>query len=106
MEECIFCKIAAGTIPAEKIYENEHVFVINDINPETPVHVLIITKKHIESLNALEGDEGENLFKEIFKAVKVVAKKLNVKEFKTLINTGKSAGQTVFHLHAHILGYK
>lgn len=101
VENCIFCKIASGKIPAEKIYENEFVFVINDINPEAPIHLLVITKTHINDLNELHD---ENLFKEIFKAIKIVTKKLNVKEYKTLINTGSAAGQMVFHLHVHIIG--
>lgn len=101
MENCIFCKMANGEIAVNKVYENEHLFVINDINPKAPVHLLVIPKVHIDSLNELED---ENLFKEIFSAIKIVVKKLNVKEFKTLINTGASAGQVIFHLHVHIMG--
>ena len=101
MENCIFCKIAKGEIPSEKLYENEHLFVINDINPQAPVHMLVIPKAHIATLNDLDDAE---LFKELFKAIKFITKKLNVKEYKTLINTGKGAGQIVFHLHVHILG--
>lgn len=101
MENCIFCKMASGEIEVNKVYENEHIFVINDINPQAPVHLLVIPKVHINSLNELED---ENLFKEIFSAIKVVVKKMNIKEYKTLINTGAAAGQVVFHLHIHIMG--
>lgn len=101
MKNCIFCKMANNEIAVNKVYENEHLFVINDINPKAPVHLLVIPKIHIDSLNELED---ENFFQEIFSAIKIVVKKLNVKEFKTLINTGASAGQVVFHLHVHIMG--
>ncbi len=97
---CVFCKIASGEIPTEKLYENDNVFIIKDINPKTPVHLLVITKKHIPTLNELED---ASLFSDLFKAVKFITKKMNIKEYKTLINTGASAGQIVFHLHMHIM---
>jgi len=99
--DCIFCKIARGEIPSEKLYENEQLFIINDINPKAPVHMLIIPKVHIPTLNDLEDSK---LFAEIFKAIKFITQKMNVKDYKTLINTGAGAGQIVFHLHVHILG--
>lgn len=101
MENCIFCKIASGEIPSEKLYENEYLFIINDIQPKAPVHMLIIPKVHIATLNDLEDAE---LFVEFFKAIKFITQKMNVKDYKTLINTGAGAGQIVFHLHVHIIG--
>ncbi|MBR1908336.1 HIT domain-containing protein [bacterium] len=100
MNDCIFCKIANKEIPSEFIYENDYIFVIRDINPKAPTHLLVITKEHFANLNEIND---EKILTEIFKGIKEVCSKLNIKEYKTLINTGKSAGQEVFHFHAHIL---
>lgn len=100
MSDCIFCKIIEGEIPSTKIYENEYVIAIQDINPKAKVHVLVIPKLHSESLNELED---EKVMSEIFKAVKEVAKIMNVKAYRVHINTGKEEGQVVFHLHIHVL---
>lgn len=99
-ENCIFCKIANGEIKSEFVYENEYVFAINDLSPQAPVHVLVIPKKHVASLNELED---ETLMAEMIKGVKAVCKKLDLKEYRTVINTGETAGQSVFHLHFHIM---
>ena len=103
MNDCIFCKIANKEIPSDFLYENDYIFVIKDINPKAPVHLLVITKEHHANLNEIDN---EKLLGEILKGIKEVCKKLNIKEYKTLINTGKSAGQEVFHFHAHILADK
>lgn len=100
MTDCIFCKIANGEFNTEFIYEDDNVVVFKDINPVAPVHLLAVPKKHIESLNGLNDKE---LIADLFFAVKEACKKLNIKEFRTVINTGKSAGQEVFHLHIHII---
>ena len=100
MKDCIFCKIANKEIPSEFLYENDYLFVIRDINPKAPIHLLVITKEHVANLNATED---EKLMSQIFKGIKAVCKKMNIAEYKTVINTGKSAGQEVFHFHAHIL---
>lgn len=100
MKDCIFCKIANKEIPSEFLYENDYLFVIRDINPKAPIHLLVITKEHVANLNDIED---EKLMAEIFKGIKAVCKKMNITEYKTVINTGKSAGQEVFHFHAHIL---
>lgn len=100
MSDCIFCKIANKEIPSNLVYENENVVAFNDINPAAPVHVLVIPKKHIESLNELED---KNLMGELLFGVKEVVKKLNITDFRTVINTGKGAGQEVFHIHLHII---
>lgn len=100
LKDCIFCKIANGEIPTEAVYQNEKVFAFNDINPQAPVHVLIIPKEHYASLNELDDKE---LMGELFAAVKKVAEKLGIKEYRTVINTGKSSGQEVFHIHLHVL---
>lgn len=100
MENCIFCKIANKEIPSNFVYEDDYTAAFNDLNPQAPVHVLVIPKKHFSSLNEL-GDE--ETMKALFNAVKKVTQKLNITEYRTVINTGESAGQTVHHLHLHIL---
>lgn len=98
--DCIFCKIANKEIPSNLVYENENVVAFNDINPVAPVHILVIPKKHIESLNELND---KNLMAELLFGVKEVTEKLNITDFRTVINTGKGAGQEVFHIHLHII---
>lgn len=98
---CIFCKIINGDFGTEFVYENEHVVVFKDINPKAPVHLLVVPRVHVASLNELED---EKIMAELLKAVKAVTQKIGLKSYKTLINTGKEAGQEVFHLHVHILG--
>ena len=101
MEDCIFCKIVNGDFNTEFVYENEYVVVFKDINPKAPIHLLVVPKTHVASLNELED---KNLMAELLMAVKETTKKIGLKSYKTLINTGKEAGQEVFHLHVHILG--
>lgn len=100
-EDCIFCKIINGDFNTEFVYENEYVVVFKDINPKAPIHLLVIPKTHVASLNELED---KILMAELLMAVKETTKKIGLKSYKTLINTGKEAGQEVFHLHIHILG--
>lgn len=99
--DCIFCKIINGDFNTEFVYENEHAVVFKDINPKAPVHLLVVPKVHVASLNELED---KNLMGELLMAVKETTKKIGLKSYKTLINTGKEAGQEVFHLHLHIMG--
>lgn len=99
-ENCIFCKIANGKIPSELVYQSPLVAVFNDINPVAPTHLLVVPKAHIESLNELE-DKG--LMEELFAAIKESTKKLGIKDYRTVINTGAGAGQEVFHLHIHVM---
>ena len=101
MSDCIFCKIINGDFNTEFVYENDYAVVFNDINPKAPVHMLVVPKIHVESLNELED---KNLMGELLQTVKDVTKKIGLKSYKTLINTGKEAGQEVFHLHIHVLG--
>ena len=100
MENCIFCKIANKEIPSNFLYEDEYTVAFNDLNPQAPTHILVIPKKHFASLNELDD---EKVMSALFKAVQNVTKKLGIKEYRTVINTGESAGQTVFHIHIHIL---
>ena len=98
--DCIFCKIANKEIPVPLIYESENIVAFNDISPQAPTHILVITKKHFESLNEVEDSF---LLGELLNSVREIAKKQGLKEYRTVINTGKMAGQAVFHIHLHIL---
>ena len=100
MSDCIFCKIINGDFGTEFVYENEYAVVFKDINPQADTHLLVVPRLHVESLNELDD---KNLLGELMMVVKSVTKKLEIKSYKTLINTGKEAGQEVFHLHIHIL---
>ena len=100
MSDCIFCKIINGDFGTEFVYENEYAAVFKDINPKANIHLLVVPRLHVESLNELED---EKLLGKLMMTVKEVTKKLGIKSYKTLINTGKEAGQEVFHLHIHIL---
>lgn len=105
MENCIFCGIIEGRIPCDKVYEDEDVLAFKDINPEAPVHVLIIPKKHIESINALD-ESNISILAPIYRAVKKIAENFNIAEsgYRVVTNCGKDAGQTVQHVHFHLLG--
>ena len=100
MSDCIFCKIINGDFGTEFVLENEYAVVFKDINPKAETHLLVVPKFHVESLNELDD---EVLLGKLMMTVKEVTKKLGIKSYKTVINTGKEAGQEVFHLHIHIL---
>lgn len=107
MENCLFCKIVKGEVPSTKIYEDESIYAFKDINPVAPVHILVIPKKHIESLNDIK-EEDKDLIGNIFLKIKEIAKAQGIAEsgYRVITNCGKDAGQTVMHLHFHILGGK
>ncbi len=103
MSDCLFCKIAAGTIPVQRLAENEHALAFPDINPQAPTHVLIIPKVHVASLAEIKDFDLVGQLHAL--AVKVAHDKGIAKGgFRTVLNTGADAGQTVFHLHLHLLG--
>ncbi len=104
MNDCIFCKIAAGEIPSNKVYEDEQVVAFYDLNPMAKVHVLVIPKMHIA--NMLEIDEQNSaVVAHIFEVIAKIAKELKLeKGFRVVSNCNEYAGQSVFHLHYHILG--
>lgn len=105
MEDCIFCKIVNKQIPATVVYENDKVLAFNDINPVAPVHVVIIPKEHIADVKALNPGNAA-IVADIHLAAAEIAKKLGIADrgFRIINNCGKDAGQTVFHLHYHLLG--
>ena len=102
MEDCIFCKIASGEINTDLIYEDEDVVAFRDINPQAPFHVLLIPRIHISSIK--EEIKNKSLIGKMFLAGNQIAKKNGIEDFRYIINTGEQAGQTVFHLHLHLLG--
>lgn len=100
MTDCIFCKIANKEISTNLIYEDENVVAFNDLNPQAPIHFLVIPKKHYASLNEIDTKEE---YGNIFSAIPKIAKQLKIEEYRTVVNTGASAGQTVFHIHVHVM---
>ncbi len=103
--DCLFCKIAAGEIPSSKVYEDELVYAFRDIEPQAPVHVLIIPKEHIKSANEL-NEENASVVAHIYAVAAKIAKAEGVSEngYRIVNNCGEDGGQTVGHLHFHLLG--
>lgn len=103
-EDCTFCKIIKGEIPSSKVYEDEDVLAFNDINPAAPIHILVIPKKHINSLAEIEK-EDEILIGKIYGVINKIAEEKGFKEngYRVIVNCGKDAGQEVMHLHFHVL---
>ncbi|MGD0576779.1 MAG: histidine triad nucleotide-binding protein [Candidatus Staskawiczbacteria bacterium] len=102
MTDCIFCKIIAGEIPSAKVFEDDNLVAFNDINPKARIHILIVPKKHIESVKHLELIDKE-LIGEMFLAAQKIAKDKNLAGYKLVINVGREGGQLVDHLHLHLL---
>lgn len=104
MSDCIFCRIAAGQIPATMLYDDGEVLAFRDINPEAPVHLLIVPRRHISTLNDLNEADAA-LIGRLYLAGKQVAAELGVAEcgYRTVINCNRDAGQIVFHVHMHLL---
>lgn len=106
MENCLFCKIVSGAIPSTKVYEDETVLAFRDIAPQAPTHVLVIPKAHIDSCNGISA-ENSNVVAHIFEVIPEIAKAEGlVNGYRVVSNCGADAGQTVPHLHFHILGGK
>lgn len=103
--DCIFCKIIAGQIPSTKAYENEQVLAFHDIQPQAPVHILVIPKKHLASVNELTSEDS-SIIGTLFAAIQQIAKQTGIAEsgYRVITNTGKDSGQVVHHLHFHVLG--
>ena len=101
--DCLFCKIAAGEIPSTKVYESENIYAFLDIDPQAPFHAIIIPKKHIASAAEITKDNSF-LIAEVFEAVAEIAKKENLQSgFRVVNNCGEDGGQTVGHIHFHLL---
>ena len=105
MSDCLFCKIGSGQIPAKVVMQDDEVLAFDDINPQAPVHVLVIPKRHVVALNeAGAGDQA--LLGRLLEAAALVARKKGIAEagYRVVANQGRDGGQTVFHLHLHVLG--
>ena len=105
MTECLFCKIIAHEIPASIVYEDDRILAFNDINPQAPMHVLVVPKRHVATLNELSPDDDQ-MVGELVRRAAAIAKERGVSTggFRTVFNTNREAGQTVFHIHLHLLG--
>lgn len=104
MKDCLFCKIIKGEIPSSKVFENDYVYAFKDIDPQAPLHYIFIPKEHIESADKIDASNA-HLIAEVFKAIAIVAKDENLEEgYRIVNNCGKNAGQTVFHIHFHVMG--
>lgn len=103
--DCLFCNIAAGKIPAKIIYHDDQIVAFDDINPQAPHHKIIIPRKHIASLNDLQGNDAA-IVGQMVEAASKLAKELNIAEdgYRVVMNCNAHGGQTVFHIHAHLLG--
>ena len=102
MSDCLFCKIVSSEISSEKIFEDEKILAFKDINPVSPHHILIIPKKHIDSLSD-STERDKELLGELLLTAKQIAIDLGIKDYRVVINNGKNVGQTVFHIHLHLL---
>lgn len=107
MEDCLFCKIIKGEIPSEKVYEDEDILAFKDIEPAAPIHILVIPKKHIDSLAQIQ-EVDEAVIGKIYRVINIIAEKQGFKEngYRVIVNCGKDGGQEVMHLHFHLLAGK
>jgi histidine triad (HIT) family protein len=104
-QTCLFCKIVAGEVPAAKVFEDERAVAFRDINPQAPTHALVIPRAHVASLNEASGSDEALLGHLLLVAARVAREAGHADSgFRTVINTGADAGQTVFHVHVHVLG--
>ena len=105
MNECLFCKMVSGVIPCDKVHENEHVLAFRDIDQKAPTHILIIPKKHITTLNEI-NENDQDLLGELLLTAKKIAKDegIDASGYRTVFNCNSDGGQTVFHIHMHLLG--
>lgn len=103
--DCLFCKILAGEIPADIVYESDTAIAFRDINPQAPTHVLVIPRKHIATINDL-GEEDQALVGSLYMAAKAIAAEEGIEEsgYRAVMNCNEGAGQSVFHVHLHVLG--
>jgi len=105
MSDCLFCKIREGDIPADVVFENDDVLAFNDVNPQAPVHVLIIPKRHISTVNDIDAGD-EVIMGKLYSVAKVIAAQRGIADdgYRLVVNCNEKAGQTVFHIHMHLLG--
>ncbi len=104
MNDCLFCKIQKGEIPSDQVYQDEDIIVFRDISPKAKVHLLVVPRKHVASLNELLPQDSDLISKMMLLLPKLAKQQGLDDGFRTIINTGKGGGQEVFHLHIHLLG--
>jgi histidine triad (HIT) family protein len=104
MSDCLFCRIIKGEIPSKKVYEDEHTFAFEDLNPQGPVHVLVVPKKHIRGLKEASPEDAEVLGRCHLVAAEIARQRGIEDGYRTVLNVGPGAGQSVFHLHVHLIG--
>jgi histidine triad (HIT) family protein len=104
-DRCLFCRIATGEIPAKKIYEDDEVIAFHDINPQAPTHVLVVPRKHVATLDAMSEADAHLIGNVLLRAAQIARdQQLTSDGYRVVVNTGEAAGQTVFHIHFHLLG--
>ena len=105
MTECLFCKIRDGEIPSDTVYEDDHILAFKDVNPHAPVHILIVPKKHISTINDLKSEDAEIMGKMLLAAQDIASSEgVAADGYRLVVNTNADAGQTVHHIHMHLLG--
>jgi histidine triad (HIT) family protein len=101
---CLFCRILLGEIPSKKVYEDEHVYAFEDIDPKAPTHVLVIPKKHFAGLKEAQAEDAELIGRCHLAAAEIARQRKIEQGYRTVLNVGPGAGQSVFHLHVHLVG--
>jgi histidine triad (HIT) family protein len=105
MDDCIFCKIVAGAIPAQRVYEDDEIMAFHDVSPQAPLHLIVVPKRHIENIAALTAEDKDLAGNMILKIAEI-ARSLGIEGYRVVTNIGREGGQSVFHLHFHVLGGK
>jgi histidine triad (HIT) family protein len=103
MSDCLFCRIAAGEIPSKTVHSDDRIYAFHDISPKAPTHVLVVPRKHIPRLADATADDRA-ILGEVVAGAASIARELGLEHYRLVVNNGEGAGQTVFHLHVHLLG--
>ncbi len=104
MPDCLFCRIIRGEVPSKKVHEDEHTFAFEDLNPQGPTHVLIVPKKHVAGLKEATAEDAELVGRCHLVAAQIARERAIEDGYRTVLNVGPRAGQSVFHLHVHLIG--
>lgn len=104
MTDCLFCRIIRGDISSKKVYEDDYIYAFDDINPQAPTHVLVVPKKHVRGLKEAQAEDAELIGRCHLVAAKIARQRSVEDGYRTVLNIGPHAGQSVFHLHVHLLG--
>ena len=104
MADCLFCRIIRGEVPSKKVYEDKHIFAFEDLNPQGPTHVLIVPKKHVSGLKEAVAEDAELIGRCHLVAAQIARERSIEDGYRTVLNVGPRSGQSVFHMHLHLLG--